>query len=131
MSNSMNLMLLVVLIGVFYVMMIRPQNKRNKQIKEMLASLTPGDKVVTIGGIKGTVVSIKDEFVVLDICKDRNQHCNVEFLKSAVSSVVQKSNKAPKVEEVVEESAAKTPSKDKKITPKKLAPKKNNDSTEA
>lgn len=123
-QNSMNLMLLVVFVGVFYFMMIRPQNKKNKAMKEMLAALVPGDEIITIGGIKGTVVQVKDELVVLDIGYGRNTHVKVEFLKSAISSVITKSAKAAKVEEAAEEKAAKTPNKDKKITPKKLTAKK-------
>ena len=54
------IIMLVVMIGVFYFLMIRPENKRKKEAEEMKSSLKNGDKVTTIGGITGTVVNVKD-----------------------------------------------------------------------
>ncbi len=53
-----NLILLVVMIGIFYFMIIRPQKKRQTAYQEMLKSLKVGDRIVTIGGIHGKVVKI-------------------------------------------------------------------------
>ena len=54
---------LVAMIVVFYFVLIRPQKKQEKKLREMLAALKVGDKVVTVGGISGKIVKIKDDFV--------------------------------------------------------------------
>ena len=56
---------IVLMIVLFYFMLIRPQKKQQKQLKAMLDSLAEGDKVVTIGGIHGKVLKLKDDTVVL------------------------------------------------------------------
>lgn len=58
---------LVLMGAVFYFMLIRPQRKKDKKVKDMLAALKPGDRITTIGGIYGTIVSIKDETITLAI----------------------------------------------------------------
>ena len=55
----------LLMFAVFYFLLIRPQQKRNKQRSQMLAALKKGDRVVTIGGIHGTIVEITDDIVVL------------------------------------------------------------------
>ena len=57
--------MMVVMVAVFYFLLIRPQRKKDKQVKDMLAALKPGDRICTIGGIYGTIASIKDETIVL------------------------------------------------------------------
>lgn len=81
-SGSMILMF-VVLIGVFYFFMIRPENKRKKEAQQMRDSLKVGDNITTIGGVIGDVVSIKDESLVLETSSDR---VRIEFAKFAVST---------------------------------------------
>ena len=56
----------------FYFMIIRPQNKRNKERKDTLSALSKGDEVVTTGGIVGTIESITDNFIRLSIANDVN-----------------------------------------------------------
>ncbi len=56
----------VLIIAVFYFMLIRPQKKQQKAMKAMLDALAVGDKVVTIGGIHGKIVKMKDDTVVLE-----------------------------------------------------------------
>jgi preprotein translocase subunit YajC len=75
---------IVLLIGVFYFLVIRPQSKKQKETKKMLESLKKGDKVITIGGIHGTVSSVKENSVIVKVDDD----CKLEFLRSAVSTVV-------------------------------------------
>ncbi len=58
--------MMVVLFGIMYFMIIRPQKKREKLTKEMLAGLIKGDKIVTIGGIIGKIENIKDDELVLE-----------------------------------------------------------------
>ncbi len=71
---------------IFYFLIIRPQNKRQKETKEMLSALRKGDRVVTIGGIRGTIQSMKDDSVVLKV--DTNS--SIEFSRSAISNVLDK-----------------------------------------
>ena len=64
----LQLVLPLVLMGVvFYFMLIRPQRKKDKKVKEMLDNLKHGDRVTTIGGIYGTIVGIKDDTITLAI----------------------------------------------------------------
>ena len=55
---------LVLMFAIFYFMLIRPQRKKDKKVKEMLANLKVGDRVCTIGGIYGTITNIRDEQTV-------------------------------------------------------------------
>ena len=73
----------VVIIGVFYFFMIRPENKRKKQADEMRNALKVGDNITTIGGVIGDIVSIKDNSIVIETSADR---VRVEFAKFAVSN---------------------------------------------
>lgn len=57
---------MAILIFVFYFMLIRPQRKREKETRAMLAALKVGDKIVTIGGICGKIVKIKDTYVFIE-----------------------------------------------------------------
>ncbi len=61
---------LVLIFVVFYFFLIRPQRKKDKQVKEMLNNLKAGDRICTIGGIYGTIVGIKDDTVTLSVGRD-------------------------------------------------------------
>ncbi len=63
--------MIVLMVAVFYFMLIRPQRKKDKQVKAMLAALKPGDRITTIGGIYGTIKSIKDDTITLLVGQDR------------------------------------------------------------
>jgi len=78
---------------VFYFLVIRPQNKKQKEAKQMLSSLRKGDRVVTIGGMRGSVVAVKDDSVVLKV----DDNTKLEFNKSAVSQVLERKEE-PQVE---------------------------------
>ena len=62
-----NLFLLILMFVIFYFLLIRPQQKKVKQHKEMIASLRKGDKVVTAGGIHGTISNVSDNTVTVEI----------------------------------------------------------------
>jgi len=68
---------------VFYFLIIRPQNKKQKDMKKMIEGVKKGDKIVTIGGIHGTVHAVKEGTVVVKVDDD----CKIEFSKSAVATV--------------------------------------------
>ncbi len=61
---------LVIIFAIFYFILIRPQQQRQKKHKEMLESLKVGDKVITIGGIYGVIRDIKGDVFTLEISKD-------------------------------------------------------------
>ncbi len=61
---------LIIIFAIFYFILIRPQQQRQKKHKEMLGSLKVGDKVVTIGGIYGVIRDIKGDVFTLEISKD-------------------------------------------------------------
>ena len=73
------------IILVFYFLIIRPQNKKQKDSQAMIQALKKNDKVVTAGGIRGTVVAVKDDSIVLRV----DDNVKLEFNKSAVSSVLE------------------------------------------
>jgi len=77
------IIMLVVMVAVFYFMLIRPENKRKKEAEEMRSAVKEGDEITTIGGIVGTVVSVKDDKFVMETSADR---VRIEFAKWAISS---------------------------------------------
>ena len=84
--------LLVVMVVVFYFAMIRPQKKQEKQIAEMRVSLAVCDVVVTIGGIIGTVLIIKDDKIMIETGNDRTK---LTILRSSVKTVLKDEDEAP------------------------------------
>ncbi len=64
-------LMIVLMVAVFYFMLIRPQRKKDKQVKAMLDALKPGDRITTIGGIYGTIKSIKDDTITLLVGHDQ------------------------------------------------------------
>ena len=69
-SGIEGIVMLVVMFAIFYFLLIRPQQKRAKQHKELVNSLKAGDQVVTAGGIHGKVVAVQDELVTLEIASN-------------------------------------------------------------
>ena len=80
---------LVAMIVVFYFVLVRPQKKQEKKMKEMLAALQVGDKVITAGGIAGKIVKIKDDFVYLEtgFVGNPNQQSTLKMEKAAIKIV--------------------------------------------
>jgi preprotein translocase subunit YajC len=74
---------LIIVMGIFYFILIRPQLKRQKQHQKMLAAIQKGDKIVTTGGIHGLVVGVKDDVVVVKIA----ENTKIEVSKSAVAGI--------------------------------------------
>lgn len=77
------IIMLVLMVGVFYFMLIRPESKRKKEAENMRSSVKTGDKITTIGGIVGTVISVKDDKFVLETGADQ---VRIEFAKWAIST---------------------------------------------
>jgi preprotein translocase subunit YajC len=62
-----------VIIGVFYFLLIRPQRKKDKQTQKMRSSIQVGDEIITVGGIVGRVVSMKDDSMIIETGADRSK----------------------------------------------------------
>jgi preprotein translocase subunit YajC len=77
---------ILLLFVIFYFLLIRPQQKKQKQHQSLISSLRRGDKIVTNGGLYGTVVDVKDHVIVLKIADD----VKVELVKNAVATVIEK-----------------------------------------
>lgn len=93
-SMMTTLITFVLIILIFYFLMIRPQKKRDKETKAMLDAMKKGDKVVSIGGIHGTIVAVKGSSVIVKV----DDNTRIEFSKNAISQVLNK--KDAKVEKV-------------------------------
>ena len=94
------------IIGIFYFLIIRPQNKKQKETQKMLSTLKKGDKVVTIGGVHGVIQSVKESSVIVKV----DENTKMEFSRSAISTVVTegKGDKSDKSEEKKAESSDQT-----------------------
>jgi preprotein translocase subunit YajC len=75
---------MVLMVVVLYLLMIRPQQKRQKQWQAMLAAIKTGDRVTTAGGIRGIILSIKDDTIVIRVAPDG---IKIEVAKNAIASV--------------------------------------------
>ena len=83
-ADSMSMIIMmVVMIGVFYFFLIRPENKKKKAMNEMRNSLKVGDNITTIGGVVGDIVHVKDDNIVIEVGADK---VRIEFTKWAIST---------------------------------------------
>ncbi len=80
--------MILAFIAIMYFLMIRPQQKREKERREMLNALTKGDKVVTTGGMYGTVVDLSEDKVTLRV----DDKVEIDFVRGAVAQIVSKAN---------------------------------------
>ncbi|MCR8644113.1 preprotein translocase subunit YajC [Paenibacillus sp. N1-5-1-14] len=83
-SSWMTFLPLIVMVVLFYFLLIRPQQKRTKTRNMMLGNVKKGDKVVTIGGLHGTIVELTDDTMVLRV----NDATKLTFDRSAINTVV-------------------------------------------
>ena len=74
------------MLAIFYFLLIRPQQKRQKETQKMITALKNGDRVLTSSGIYATVAGVKDDTLILKIA----DNVKIEVLKTAVSGVVEK-----------------------------------------
>lgn len=77
---------IILMFAIFYFLLIRPQQKKQKELRAMIANLKKGDKVVTTGGILGVVSSIQDDYLVIMV---GDSDTKIEILKSAVAGLRQ------------------------------------------
>lgn len=87
-GGSANLISTLIMFGaiflIFYFMIIRPQQKRAKEREKMLAAMQKGDKVITSGGLHGTIAGLDDKTVLLQV----SDNVKMKFEKSAIASVI-------------------------------------------
>jgi len=75
---------LIAIFGVFYVLLILPQQRKQKKWQEMLGQLKTGDRVVTSGGIRGIIIALRDDYVHLRVAPD---NLKIEVARSAIVSM--------------------------------------------
>ncbi len=80
---------ILLFIPLLYFMMIRPQQRKQKQWQEMLGSIKSGDRVTTSGGIRGIILSIKDDTIIIRVAPD---NLKLEVVKTAIASVTTEDN---------------------------------------
>jgi preprotein translocase subunit YajC len=85
-AGFINLIMMVLLFVVFYFLLIRPQQKRVKEHKQMVESLAKGDEVVTNGGLLGRITNLGDNFIMLEIAPN----LEIKVQRHAVASVMPK-----------------------------------------
>ena len=73
---------LIVMFVIFYFLLIQPQQKRQKELNQMIQELKKGDRIVTSGGIIGTIAGIQNDYVILKV---GDSETKIEILKSAVT----------------------------------------------
>lgn len=99
MEQFSGIIMLVIFFVIMYFTLIRPQKKRDKEVKDMRDNISVGDEVITIGGIHGKVVKVKDEVVTLELPFAKQR---IEFSKWAVGSVSKESKDKTDREEIEE-----------------------------
>jgi len=85
-GGGLTVLLPLLLIPILYLLMIRPQQRRQKQWQAMLGSIKTGDRVTTAGGIRGIIMSIKDDTIIIRVAPD---NLKLEIAKNAIASVTQ------------------------------------------
>lgn len=83
----------IIMIGMFYLLIFLPENKRKKKYNEMLNSLKLNDEVITKGGIIGKLVNVQDKFVIIETGPDRMR---IKFDKNGISHVLNSANEEVK-----------------------------------
>lgn len=79
---------IIIIFAIFYFMIIRPQQKREKDRRNMLSNLREGDEVITVGGIYGKVLNIKEDVITLDV----GDKIKIKVSRSAIGSVIRRKN---------------------------------------
>ena len=89
--------MMVAMVAVFYFLLIRPQRKKDKQVKNMLAALKPGDRICTIGGLYGTIASLKDDTVTLTMGSLQNTIVIARWAIRSVENVALENDAEPQI----------------------------------
>ena len=121
-GGMMGILPLILIIVIFYFMLIRPQNKKNKQVNEMRSAIKRGDYITTIGGFKGRVVRVKDEVITIEAGPDK---VKLEIMRWGISKIDEaaperKSTKKEREEEIEDDVEEDEDEEQPKRKPKKL-----------
>ncbi len=90
--------LMIAMLAIFYFLLIRPQQKRAKEQKQMLANLQKGDTIFTVGGLRGKITGLDENVVTMEI----SDKVRVKINRSAVGGLVSKGEAAPEKESAKE-----------------------------
>ena len=85
-SSSLGLFMILAVFAIFYFLLIMPVQRRQKRMQKMIGELKTGDRVITTGGLRGTIVSLKDDSLQLRIAPDG---VKLELVRSAVAQVIE------------------------------------------
>jgi preprotein translocase subunit YajC len=83
-GGLVQILMIVGVFAIFYLLIIRPQRKKQKDTKQMLSAVKKGDRVTSIGGIRGTVKTVTETTIIVEV---DNKGATLEFIKSAIGSV--------------------------------------------
>ena len=84
-SMGMMILWMVVIFGVMYFLMIRPQKKEQKRVQAMLSDMAVGDSIVTTSGFYGVIIDMTEEDVIVEF--GNNKNCRIPMQKAAISAV--------------------------------------------
>ena len=90
-------LMMVAMIAIFYFLLIRPQRKKDKQVKDMLAALKVGDRICTIGGLYGTIAALKDDTVTLTMGSLQNTIVIARWAIRSVENVALENDTEPQI----------------------------------
>ncbi|GAA5236999.1 preprotein translocase subunit YajC [Verticiella sediminum] len=86
----MGMLPIILMFVILYFLMIRPQMKKQKEHRNMVAALAKGDEVITAGGICGKVIDVKDNYITLEIGSEAGRPVEVTMQRVAVSTLLPK-----------------------------------------
>jgi len=89
-GGSSQIIFLLLIVGVFYFFMIRPQMKKQKELKNFRKALKKGDKVVTTGGIYGKINDVKENIITMEIAPNVHIKVDINSVVSDISDIPQK-----------------------------------------
>ena len=115
-SMGMMILWMVVIFGVMYFLMIRPQKKEQKRLQAMLNSMEVGDSIVTTGGFYGVIIDMTEEDVIVEF--GNNKNCRIPMHKNAIAEIEKAGSAVVKDEE--EDTPVKEEKKEDKKADKKL-----------
>ena len=116
-ENMYSILLLVGVVIIMYLVLIRPQKKKDTELKQMRNALKVGDKVITIGGIYGRVYKVKDDRVTIEIGADR---VKLDFAKWGISQILNADGSAPSADKKGKAAKEETSEDITEASPKKL-----------
>jgi len=90
-SLMSTLLMFALIIGIFYFMILRPQQKRQKEREKMLSAVKKGDKIITAGGLHGTIAGMDEKTILLEVATN----VKLKFDRSAVASIIREGEVEP------------------------------------